>query len=247
MAVTLLAEQLQAFFNSGVVGAAIEDGRLKLDCLNPRDFATNRHRRVDDRPFGGGPGMVLSYEPMAAAIAQAKKLAPAASVIGLSPQGRKFGQADASAMQASGELILVCGRYEGYDERVVTSCLDDELSLGDFVMSGGEIAAAAIIDSVSRLVPGVLGHAESAGEDSFADGLLDWPHYTRPEEVAGLRVPDILLSGDHRAIARWRRGQALGRTAKRRPELLQEADLSAEDQQLLDEFLAAVAANDSKE
>lgn len=244
VAISLLPGQLETFFASGVVGTAINDGKLALDCLNPRDFAENKHRRVDDRPFGGGPGMVLSYQPLAGAIGAAKRLAPNGRVIGLTPQGRKFAQRDAAEIAAAGEVILVCGRYEGYDERVADQLLDDEISIGDFVMSGGEIAAAAVIDTVSRLVPGVLGHEESAGEDSFSAGLLDWPHYTRPEEIDGSRVPDVLLSGDHKAIARWRRREALGRTALRRPEMLTDRALELPDQQLLDEYLAAAAAVD---
>lgn len=239
IAITLFPEQLQAFFAGGVVGSSVADGRVSLDCINPRDFSQNRHRRIDDRPFGGGPGMVMQYEPLAAAIGAAREQLSEAHVVGLSPQGERFQQQHAVALQQQGDVILVCGRYEGYDERLVERHLDAEYSLGDFVISGGEIAAAAIVDAVCRLEPGVLGHAESACNDSFSEGLLDWPHYTRPEIADGMQVPPVLLGGDHAAIAKWRRREALGRTAERRPDLLAGRTLSEEDQQLLEEYWAA--------
>ncbi|MDH3433560.1 MAG: tRNA (guanosine(37)-N1)-methyltransferase TrmD, partial [Gammaproteobacteria bacterium] len=220
------------------VGRAVERQLLSLQCENPRDFAEDVHRTVDDRPYGGGPGMVLKYEPTARAIRQAKDSLPAGSpVICLSPQGKVFDQVDARRFAGLQGFVLLAGRYEGIDERLIESEVDEELSLGDFVLSGGEIAAMAVIDAVVRLLPGVLGDAASAMQDSFMDGLLDHPHYTRPELVAGQRVPAVLLSGDHARIARWRQKQALGRSFLRRPDLLEKLDLDQEQRKLLDEFL----------
>lgn len=239
--VTLFEAQLRALFEGGVVGNSLEQDRLQLICRNPREFASGGYRRVDDRPFGGGPGMVMQYEPVAHAIEALVTECGPAKVIGLTPQGRPFSQADARRLSLEPAIVLVAGRYEGIDERVAEQYFDEEISLGDFVLSGGEIAAAAIIDATARLLPGVLGHVESASEDSFSAGLLDWPHYTRPETIGDRQVPEVLLSGDHKAIARWRRQQALGRTWQRRPDLLAELTLDATDQQLLEEFKAAQA------
>jgi len=222
----------------GVVGRAVERQLLSLHCENPRDFAEDAHRTVDDRPFGCGPGMVLKCEPMARAIRQAKDRLPAGSpVICLSPQGKVFDQGAARRLADLQGFILLAGRYEGIDERLIESEVDEELSLGDFVLSGGEIAAMAVIDAVVRLLPGVLGDDESAVQDSFMDGLLDHPHYTRPEIVDGRRVPAVLLSGDHARIARWRYKQALGRSFLRRPDLVEKLKLDHEQLNLLDEFL----------
>jgi tRNA (guanine37-N1)-methyltransferase len=236
--VTLFPEMVATVAGFGVVGRAIERELVALQAENPRDFADDVHRTVDDRPYGGGPGMVMKYEPVAAAIAVARDKAPTGSpVVCLTPQGKVFDQAKAREFAALPGLILLAGRYEGFDERLIVDEVDEELSLGDFVMSGGEIAAMAVIDAVTRLLPGVLGDAESAEQDSFSDGLLDYPHYTRPEHVAGQQVPAVLLSGDHAAIARWRYKQSLGRSFLRRPDLLKKLHLDREQRKLLDEFL----------
>ena len=222
----------------GVVRRAVERQLLLLHCENPRDFTEDAHRTVDDRPYGGGPGMVLKYEPTAKAIGAAKdRLSEGCPVICLSPQGKVFDQATARRLSGMQGFILLAGRYEGIDERLIENEVDEELSLGDFVLSGGEIAAMAVIDAVTRLLPGVLGDDESATQDSFMDGLLDHPHYTRPESVAGRRVPEVLLSGDHARIARWRYKQALGRSFLRRPDLVDKLNLDQEQRELLDEFL----------
>jgi tRNA (guanine37-N1)-methyltransferase len=222
----------------GVVGRAKQRGLLALRCENPRDFADDAHRTVDDRPYGGGPGMVLKYEPAARAIQAARTALPEGSpVVCLSPQGAVFDQAAARRFAALPGLVLLAGRYEGIDERLIECEVDEELSLGDFVLSGGEIATMAVIDAVARLLPGVLGDDESAAQDSFMQGLLDHPHYTRPESVAGRTVPAVLLSGDHARIARWREKQALGRSYLRRPDLVKRLKLSIEQRMLLDEFL----------
>jgi len=222
----------------GVIGRANERQILSLQFENPRDHAEDVHRTVDDRPYGGGPGMVLKYEPTAKAIHAAKKLLPEGSpVVYLSPQGTVFDQAAARRFAALPGMVLLAGRYEGVDERLIESEVDEELSIGDFVLSGGEIAAMAVIDAIARLLPGVLGDAESAEQDSFMAGLLDHPHYTRPEEIEGRRVPAVLLSGDHQRIARWRYKQALGRSYLRRPDLVRKLNLSREQRQVLDEFL----------
>lgn len=233
--VSLLPDLIEPTHQQGVVGRAVEQGLLGVAHINPREFADDVHRTVDDRPYGGGPGMVLKYEPLRQAIATARQAIPSAPVVLLSAQGRRFDQAEAERLAAAPGLILVAGRYEGVDERVAT-LVDEELSLGDFVLSGGELAAAVVLDAVARLLPGVLGHEESAVNDSFARGLLDCPHYTRPDEIDGLQVPAVLASGDHRAIARWRLKQALGRTWVRRPDLLKRRALTDEERVLLDEY-----------
>ncbi len=236
--VTLFPELVGQVTRYGVVGRAMQKERLALILENPRDYADDAHRTVDDRPYGGGPGMVLKYEPAARAITAAKRQVPAGSpVVYLTPQGRAFDQATARRLAALPGFVLLAGRYEGIDERLIESLVDEELSVGDFVLSGGEIAAMAVIDTVSRLVPGVLGDTESAVQESFEQGLLDHPHYTRPESVAGRRVPTVLLSGDHERIARWRHKQALGRSYLRRPDLLGKLELSREQRELLDEYL----------
>ncbi len=236
--VTLFPELVGQVTRYGVVGRAMQKERLALILENPRDYADDAHRTVDDRPYGGGPGMVLKYEPAARAITAAKRQVPAGSpVVYLTPQGRAFDQATARRLAALPGFVLLAGRYEGIDERLIESLVDEELSVGDFVLSGGEIAAMAVIDTVSRLVPGVLGDTESAVQESFEQGLLDHPQYTRPESVAGRRVPAVLLSGDHERIARWRHKQALGRSYLRRPDLLGKLELSREQRELLDEYL----------
>ena len=228
--VTLFPELVDGALEHGVIGRARKKGQLRLEMTNPRNWATDKHRTVDDRPFGGGPGMVMKPEPLSAAIESLKQRFAEAPVVYLSPQGKVFDQSMARRWQSHGSVILIAGRYEGIDERVINSVVDEEVSLGDFVLSGGEFAALAVIDAVTRLVPGVLGDPSSAEEDSFGeDGLLDCPHYTRPENHKGEFVPGVLLSGDHKAIARWRRQQALTKTRDRRPDLLENADLTAED------------------
>jgi tRNA (guanine37-N1)-methyltransferase len=234
--VTLFPAMIRDASRYGVTGRAIGDGRVEVDCIDPRDFATDPHRTVDDRPYGGGPGMVMRIEPLRSAIRAAVARAPGAPRICLSAQGRRFDQAAARRFAGLAALVLVAGRYEGIDERLLATEIDEEWSIGDFVLSGGELPALALIDAVVRLIPGVLGDERSAIEESFTQGLLDWPHYTRPEEFEGLRVPRVLLSGNHRDIERWRMKQALGRTWRRRPDLLEGLALSAEQRRLLAEY-----------
>ena len=236
--VTLFPEMVMTLAGYGVTGRAIDNDVVQLGCINPREHSDDVHRTVDDRPFGGGPGMVMSYGPSVRAIRAATARQPGARRVLLSPQGRRFDQAAAARLAQLPALVLVAGRYEGLDERIIEAEIDEELSLGDFVLSGGELAAMAVIDAVARLLPGVLGHADSAAQDSFSDGLLEHPHYTRPPEIEGRAVPPVLISGDHAAIARWRRKQALGRTWLRRPDLLAAARLSDDDERLLSEFQA---------
>lgn len=235
--ITLFPDMIQAALREGVVGRAVQDGRVAVHCWNPRDFSADRHRRVDDRPFGGGPGMVMQAAPLYAAMMAAKAEQPQAQVLYLSPQGRRLDQAAVREMASGTDLILLAGRYEAVDERLIERAVDAQWSIGDYVLSGGELPALVLIDAVSRLLPGVLGHEDSAGEDSFSAGLLDCPHYTRPECWDGLPVPEVLLSGDHARIARWRRQQSLGRTWQRRPDLLETQDLSAQDAKLLAQFV----------
>jgi len=236
--VTIFPEMVNTIGEYGVVGRAVEREVISLECQNPRDFTVDVHRTIDDRPYGGGPGMVLKYEPAAAAIAAAKEKLPAGSpVVCMSPQGTVFDQATAQRFAGLAGIIFLAGRYEGIDERLIESEVDEELSLGDFVISGGEIAAMAVIDAVTRLLPGVLGDETSAMQDSFMEGLLDHPHYTRPEDLDGRRVPEVLLSGDHARIARWRYQQALGRSFQRRPDLVEKLELNDEQQKLLNEYL----------
>ncbi len=210
---------------------------MEISHSNPRDYTTDRHRTVDDRPYGGGPGMLMKIDPLQQAIAAARETAgEGAKVIYLSPQGKKLDHGVAVALSQERALILVAGRYEGVDERLIQAEVDEELSIGDYVLSGGELAAMVVIDTVTRQLPGVLGHELSAQEDSYADGLLDCPHFTRPEEYQGRRVPDVLLSGNHEEIRRWRLKQALGRTQERRPDLLQDRPMTAEETELLAEY-----------
>jgi len=236
--VSIFPEMVRRVAEYGVVGRAMGRNLASLHVEDPRDYTTDVHRTVDDRPYGGGPGMVMKYEPAAAAVQAAKSVLPEGSpVICLSPAGRVFDQAGAERLAARPGVILLAGRYEGIDERLIESEVDEELSLGDFVLSGGEIAAMAVVDAVVRLLPGVLGDEDSAAQDSFVEGLLDHPHYTRPEEIAGREVPEVLLSGDHARIARWRYKQALGRSFLRRPDLVKKLSLDREQQKMLDEFL----------
>ena len=236
--VTLFPEMLTAVSEVGITGRAVEKALVSIQACNPRDFATDKHRTVDDRPYGGGPGMVMMVEPLRAAIREAKAQAPEGSrVIHLSPQGRKLDQAGLRELATLPGMVLVASRYEGVDERLIATEIDQEWSIGDYVLSGGELAAMVLIDGVTRLLPGALGHEDSAEQDSFSDGLLDYPHYTRPELVDGDPVPAVLCSGDHQAIHRWRQKQALGRTWLRRPDLLAGLELNDSQQQLLEEFI----------
>ncbi|HBF46702.1 MAG TPA: tRNA (guanosine(37)-N1)-methyltransferase TrmD [Shewanella frigidimarina] len=236
--ITLFPEMFRAVTDFGVTGRAVKNGLLEVQTWNPRDFTHDRHNTVDDRPYGGGPGMLMMVQPLRDAIHAAKAAAgDRAKVIYLSPQGRKLDQHGVTELAKSECLILVCGRYEGVDERIIQTEVDEEWSIGDYVLSGGELPAMTLIDSVARLVPGVLGKQASAEQDSFSDGLLDCPHYTRPEQLDGLDVPAVLLSGDHEKIRLWRLQQSIGRTFLRRPELFENLALTDEQSTLLAQFV----------
>lgn len=236
--VTLFPALIQATLPYGIVHRAIQQQALAVHTWNPRDYTTDRHRTVDDRPYGGGPGMVIKAPPVQRALQEARHhLGANTPVIALTPQGQRLDQAGVQRLINHSGLILLAGRYEGIDERILLTEVDAEYSIGDYVLSGGELAALVMIDAISRLLPGVLGHPGSALQDSYMQGLLDYPHYTRPEQFNGLPVPPVLLSGHHAAITRWRQQQALGRTWLRRPDLLQALTLNAEQQQLLTEFI----------
>ena len=239
--VTLFPDMFDAISNYGVLGRAIRSGALEIGFVNPREFAQDAHRTVDDRPYGGGPGMLMMVQPILEAIQTARqrlldKGCGSPKVVYVSPQGRLFDQGAAQCFSQQDGLVFLCGRYEGIDERIIELVVDEEWSLGDFVLSGGELPVMAMIDAASRLLPGVLGHQDSAREDSFADGLLDCPHYTRPEQFQGRRVPDVLLSGNHARIRQWRLTQSLGRTWERRPDLLARRTLTQEEKQLLEHY-----------
>ncbi|MBD3671527.1 MAG: tRNA (guanosine(37)-N1)-methyltransferase TrmD [Gammaproteobacteria bacterium] len=237
--ITLFPQMLAAVTDYGVTGRAVERQKLDIQAWNPRDYATDNYKTVDDRPYGGGPGMVMLAQPLKEALGAARSACQApAKVIYLSPQGRPLGQADLERFAGEPRLIMLAGRYEGIDERFIEAEVDEEWSIGDYVLSGGELAAMVMIDGIARLLPGVLGHEDSAQQDSFVEGLLDCPHYTRPDTWQGMAVPPVLTSGDHRAIERWRLKQALGRTYERRPDLIEQLSLDREQQALLDEYLA---------
>ncbi|MDX7826867.1 tRNA (guanosine(37)-N1)-methyltransferase TrmD [Aeromonas caviae] len=239
--ISLFPEMFRAITEHGVTGRAVKSGLLQIECWNPRDFTHDKHRTVDDRPYGGGPGMLMMVQPLRDAIHTAKQAAgDGAKVIYLSPQGRKLTQAGVTELATEQKLILIAGRYEGIDERVIQTEVDEEWSIGDYVLSGGELPAMTLIDAVSRLVPGVLGDQASAEQDSFTDGLLDHPHYTRPEVLDGLAVPEALTSGNHEVIRRWRLKQSLGRTWQRRPELINNLALTDEQESLLAEYVREV-------
>ena len=232
--VSLFPELIHDIATVGVLGRALHRGGLTIEAFNPRDHATDRHGTVDDRPYGGGPGMVMLAEPLLASIREAKSRAPApARVVCLSPQGARLDQTGVERLAGERSLVLVTGRYEGIDERVLRLAVDEEVSIGDYVLTGGELPAMVLVDAMSRLLPGTLGNSDSAASESHLDGLLEYPHYTRPETVAGLHVPAVLLSGDHAAIGKWRRARALRRTWRRRPELLARRQLSDQDAALL--------------
>jgi tRNA (guanine37-N1)-methyltransferase len=237
--VSLFPEFIAAAVKVGVLGRALERGQVQVQATSPRAFASDPHRTVDDRPYGGGPGMVLKIEPTGSALRAARARLPEASrSIYLAADGVPLTQAKVTQLAQLPGLLLLAGRYEGVDERLLEAEIDECVSIGDYVLSGGELPALVLIDAIVRLLPGVLGDAQSIQQDSFVNGLLDWPHYTRPEVFAGKSVPAVLLSGDHAAIQRWRTMQALGRTALRRPDLLQRLQLSEQQQQLLAEFMA---------
>lgn len=239
--ISLFPEMFRAITEHGVTGRAVKSGLLQIECWNPREFTHDKHRTVDDRPYGGGPGMLMMVQPLRDAIHAAKQAAgDGAKIIYLSPQGRKLTQAGVTELATNQKLILVAGRYEGIDERVIQTEVDEEWSIGDYVLSGGELPAMTLIDAVSRLVPGVLGDQASAEQDSFTDGLLDHPHYTRPEVLDGLAVPEALTSGNHEVIRRWRLKQSLGRTWQRRPELINNLALTDEQESLLAEYVREV-------
>ncbi|MCD9493145.1 tRNA (guanosine(37)-N1)-methyltransferase TrmD [Photobacterium phosphoreum] len=236
--ISLFPEMFSTITNYGVTAQAVKKGLLSVDTWNPRDFTHDKHRTVDDRPYGGGPGMLMMVQPLRDAIHTAKKSAKGqAKVIYLSPQGRKLDQAGVEELAQSKNLILICGRYEGVDERIIQQEVDEEWSIGDFVLTGGELPAMTLIDAVVRFVPGVLGDFASAEEDSFANGWLDCPHYTRPELLDGHEVPSVLMSGNHKEISRWRLKQSLGRTWLRRPEILENLALTDDQEFLLAEFI----------
>jgi tRNA (guanine37-N1)-methyltransferase len=236
--VTLFPELVEQVTGCGVVGRAAEQGLLELHCWNPRDYTRDKHRTVDDRPYGGGPGMLMKVQPLQDAITAVREHSGAARLVYLSPQGKLLTQKKLAQQVEQGSVIFLCGRYEGIDERLIQREVDEEWSIGDYVISGGELAAMVCIDAMTRLIPGALGHADSAQQDSFSDGLLDCPHYTRPEEYLGDRVPEVLMNGNHREIDAWRQQQALGRTWQRRPDLLENIELSTGQQALLDKFIA---------
>jgi len=237
--ISLFPEMFKAITDFGVTGQAVKKNLLCVDVINPRDFAHDKRQTVDDRPYGGGPGMLMMVQPLKDALQAARKSIDnnTAKVIYLSPQGRKLNQAGVLELVNNENLILICGRYEGIDERVIQTEVDEEWSIGDFVLSGGELPAMTLIDSISRFIPGVLGDIASAQEDSFANGLLDYPHYTRPDVLDGLEIPKVLKSGNHQDIQRWREKQSLGRTWLRRPELLENLALTDNQEKLLSEYI----------
>ena len=236
--ITLFPELVEQVIACGVVGRAADQQLLELHCWNPRDYSLDKHRSVDDRPYGGGPGMLMKVQPLQDAISAVREQNPDGRLVYLSPQGRLIDQRVLEQQLANEKIIFLCGRYEGIDERLIQREVDEEWSIGDYVISGGELAAMVCIDAMTRLIPGALGHEASALQDSFSEGLLDCPHYTRPEDYQGERVPQVLLDGNHREIDTWREQQALGRTWQRRPDLLGRIELDERQQALLDEFIA---------
>jgi len=236
--VTLFPEMFAAVTEHGITRRAVERGIIEVGFFNPRDYTSDRYQTVDDRPYGGGPGMVMLTQPLRDAIRDARGTTESeVRVIYLTPQGRKLDQAGLRELSRHSHLVLVCGRYEGIDERLIAAEVDQEWSIGDYVLSGGELGAMVMMDGITRLLPGALGHEDSAQQDSFSEGLLDFPQYTRPEDIEGMQVPPVLLSGDHKAIERWRLKQALGRTWLRRPDLLESLELDEEKQALLAEYI----------
>ena len=248
--VSLFPDMFEPFFQQGVIGRAVKKGQIQTQVFNPRDYTHDKHRTVDDRPYGGGPGMLMMVQPLNDAICAAKHAATEATgaeaqVVYMSPQGKPLDYQGAKQLAQHDNLILLCGRYEGIDERVIEKHVDQQVSIGDYVLSGGELPAMVLMDAVSRLVPGVLGHDDSAVEDSFTHGLLDCPHYTRPEHWEGMSVPDVLLSGDHKKIRQWRLMQALGQTMIKRPDMFNDLALTEEQAALLEQFQARLQQDDS--
>ncbi|SMF35480.1 tRNA (Guanine37-N(1)-) methyltransferase [Alteromonadaceae bacterium Bs31] len=246
--ITLFPEMFRAISESGITRRAIEQGLIKLIYINPREFTSDKHQTVDDRPYGGGPGMVMRVEPLQGALnAACERLSTCREnvrVIYLSPQGQVLTRTKVESIPQQGSnIVLIAGRYEGIDERFIDANVDEEVSIGDYVLSGGELPAMVLLDALIRKLPGALGDKQSAEQDSFEQGLLDCPHYTRPEEMNGLRVPDVLLSGDHKRIENWRLQQALGRTWERRPDLLSSKQLAADEQALLNAYIAGREAH----
>ena len=243
--ISLFPEMFTAVTDYGISGRAVKQGLLELASFNPRDYTEDRHQTVDDRPYGGGPGMVMMIEPLRRAIADARQWTDSETlVVYLSPQGKVLNQAAVNDFATQQSIILIAGRYEGIDERLIEAEVDDEWSIGDYVLSGGELPAMVLIDALIRQLPGALGHGDSAGQDSFAEGLLDCPHYTRPENYQGQEVPEVLLSGNHEKIRRWRLQQSLARTQQRRPELMDRLELNKEQQALLRDVSNALADDD---
>ena len=249
--VSLFPEMFQPIRDSGITGRAVKKGILQLETWNPRDFTTDKHRRVDDKPYGGGPGMLMKVRPLMGAIAAARDAGRrqsdrgACPVIYMSPAGRPLDQAKLGSFAKLPAMVLVAGRYEGIDERLIGAVINEEVSIGDFILSGGEIPAMALVDGITRLLPGAVGNAESVKQDSFVAGLLEAPQYTRPEEIDGLVVPGVLTAGNHKEISRWRRMQALGRTFEKRPDLFAKLNLGEEERQLLRAYLAEGGAGQS--
>jgi tRNA (guanine37-N1)-methyltransferase len=237
-AITLFPEMFTAITNYGVTGRACKNGLLNIKCFNPRDYASDNYQSVDDRPFGGGPGMLMLYETLEKAVLEAKAdLGQETRVIYMSPQGRKLSQSVVRDLSRADSFIVVSGRYEGIDERFISKYIDEEISLGDYVLSGGELPSMVLIDAVSRLIPGVLGDYSSAEQDSFYDEILDYPQYTRPESIEGMDVPEVLLSGNHESIRRWRLSQSLGKTFTKRPDLLKTLALTDEQEEFLAKYI----------
>ncbi|MCZ6669397.1 MAG: tRNA (guanosine(37)-N1)-methyltransferase TrmD [Gammaproteobacteria bacterium] len=235
--ITLFPELVKAVVGCGVVGRAADQGLLDLNCWNPRDYASDRHRTVDDRPYGGGPGMLMKVQPLQDTIQAVRQYSRKATLVYLSPQGILVKQDRLAQQVEQGSVIFLCGRYEGIDERLIQQEVDEEWSIGDYVISGGELAAMVCIDAMTRLIPGALGHEQSALQDSFSEGMLDCTHYTRPEEFQGIKVPEVLMNGNHQEIQNWREKQSLGRTWQRRPDLLEHIVLDDRQQALLKEYI----------
>ncbi len=235
--ITLFPELVKAVVGCGVVGRAADQGLLELNCWNPRDYASDRHRTVDDRPYGGGPGMLMKVQPLQDTIQAVRQYSRKATLVYLSPQGILVKQDRLAQQVEQGSVIFLCGRYEGIDERLIQQEVDEEWSIGDYVISGGELAAMVCIDAMTRLIPGALGHEQSALQDSFSEGMLDCTHYTRPEEFQGIKVPEVLMNGNHQEIQNWREKQSLGRTWQRRPDLLEHIVLDDRQQALLKEYI----------
>ena len=244
--ITLFPELVEQVISCGIVSRAADQELLRLNCWNPREYTEDRHRTVDDRPYGGGPGMLMKLQPLLDTIQAVRQQNKQGRLIYLSPQGVPVKQATLARQVDAGSVIFLCGRYEGIDERLIQQEVDEEWSIGDYVISGGELAAMVCIDAMTRLIPGALGHDQSAQQDSFSDGLLDCPHYTRPEEFLGSRVPEVLMNGNHQAIQDWREQQSLGRTWQRRPDLLEQVVLDDRQQALLNQYIDGLSTTGQK-